>query len=139
MVKVATKSKLEMLIKNELPITVEAVEFPHGLALQGRIAPKPILRVDEGQNVLKQNGPHFTQAEQESSGYSLQQVISQLDTPTTESVRRPHFMGAEHSRTSAPVGATTASGTTANTNQVNERANAPLAKALFELEQGGRS
>ena len=133
---IASKSMLEQLIKNELPITFESVVFPTGLALQGRLAPKPILRVDDAQNVVKQNGPHFAPNEPESGGYSLQEVIAQLDSPASETVRRPHFMG------SRPQEAVTASIPTATQPEPVapvERPHAPLARALFELEQGGRS
>ena len=135
---IATKTHLELLIKNELPITFEPVEFPHELALQGRLVAKPILRVDEPQNVLKQNGPHFESSDQHSQGYSLQEVIAQLDAPETPSVRRPHFMGAEKQRVAASVKSSQDS-VESPPSQFAKHSNAPLAKALFELEQGGRS
>ncbi|WP_010587441.1 polysaccharide biosynthesis/export family protein [Schlesneria paludicola] len=131
-----SKSKLEQLIKNELPITFEVVSFPAGLELQGRLVPKPILRVDDSQNVVKQNGPHFGLTEPESGGYSLQEVIAQLDSAEPDTVRRPHFMGSKPQEVvTASIPAAMSSGPIAE----GERPHAPLAKALFELEQGGRS
>ncbi len=133
----SARTLLELLIKNELPIAFEAVEFPSELTLQGRIVAKPILRVDEPQNVLKQNGPHFETSEHQG-GYSLQQMTAQLDTPDVGPVRRPHFMGAEKPKV-AVAAKSSQEPRELPPNQVGERSNAPLANALFELEQGGRS
>ncbi len=133
-----TKSFLERMIKDELPVVIESVEFPEGLALQGRIAARPILRVDGPQSILKQNGPHFESSEHSSSGSSLDDIIAQFDAPETASIRRPHFMKAEKAKVTAPSG-TSRYPTEPVADQPVDRSKTPLAKALFELEQGGHS
>jgi hypothetical protein len=134
----AAKSLLERLIKNELPITIEPADFPDGIVLQGRIAARPILRVDSPQNVIKQNGPHFAKPEETTSELPLADVIAQVDGPDVNPVRRPHFMGASQQKVSTPTMASHRTGeiepaTTGGQSQT------PLAKALFQLEQGGRA
>ena len=127
----APMTLLERMIKNQIPLTVEAVEFPREIALQGKIATKPILRVDGPQNVLSQNGPHFASQEQASQP-TIHETISQAAGPESMP-RRPHFIRSQKS----PVLATAPSGQ--GPQPSGERSNAPLANALFELERGGRS
>ena len=134
----AQKTLLERLIKNELPMTFETIEFPSDLALQGRIISKPILRVDGPQDVVQSQGPHFATKEVEPVGYSLQEAFAELDKPETNSVRRPHFMDVDRQQVDSAT-ATPQVQREAVAASTSERTSAPLANALFELEQGGRS
>ena len=136
-VQAPAKTLLEKVIKNELPLTIEPVEFPSELVLQGRIATKPIRRVDDPQNVVDQNGPHFVPSNGELGSHTLQDVIAQMDAPESMP-RRPHFMKAEKQPAAAAASSTPELRETTSS-QVSMRSNAPLASALFELEQGGRS
>ena len=132
-----SKSLLERLIKHELPISVESVEFPAMLVLQGRIAQKPILRVDGPQSILKQNGPHFGPSDRKADDTVLNETIAQLDAPEVAAVRRPHFIDSERHKVVTP--ATTSADQNAGIVQNDDSVKAPLAKALFQLEQGGHS
>lgn len=132
------KTLLERLIKNEIPITVESIEFPTGLTLQGRIAPQPVLRVDGPQSILKQSGPHITAVGRGVNGPVLQDVIAQLDKSESGQIRRPHFMNSEPRDAAGAAKAPTETHEAGSTN-AGEAAKAPLAKALIELEQGGRT
>jgi hypothetical protein len=128
---------LERMIKNELPITIENVEFPADMALQGRIVAKPILRVDGPQDVLGQQGPHFATSDRELGKHSVQQVIAEADA--SESMpRRPHFLSKEKQHVAASTGSPQEP-RMPSSGRGSERSSAPLANALFELEQGGRS
>ena len=126
------KTLLELLIKNEMPTTIEVLKFPSELALQGRIVTKPILHVDGPQNLLKDNGPHFA-AQEGEGGYPLQGIVAELDKPDSEPVKRPHFIDR------APQSAKPVEAAAQAKPASGERSTAPLAKALFDLEQGGRS
>lgn len=141
---VVTKSQtdartlLERLIKNEIPITVESIEFPTGLTLQGRIAPQPVLRVDGPQSILKQGGPHISAMARGTNETALQEVIAQLDKSESGQIRRPHFMNSE-TRDVANSAKVPAEAHETGSANASEAAKAPLAKALIELEQGGRT
>ena len=133
------KSPLERIIKFEIPLTIETVEFPSGLTLQGRIATKPVLRVDGLHNVFEQHPPHFTPSNPGTNQNFISPVNLQMELDPPQSIpRRPHFQMAEKlpAETSAnsPIDPQNLT-----SNRVAERTNAPLASALFELEQGGRS
>lgn len=128
----APMTLLERMIKNQIPLTTEPVEFPSELVLQGKIVAKPILRVDGAQDVIVQSGPHFMTPDQRSSDSAIQDVIAQAEGPESMP-RRPHFIRTQKAPdlASAPSGqGPQASG---------GRSNAPLASALFELERGGHS
>jgi hypothetical protein len=133
----AAKTLLERVIKSELPLAIESVEFPVDIVLQGRIAPKPILRVDGPQDVLEQQGPHFSGSDDVVAEPSLQQVIAQMDAPESMP-RRPHFMSKEKQHVAAPIGSTRDPLNTSS-HQGGGHSNAPLASALFDLERGDRS
>lgn len=132
------KTLLERLIKNEIPITVESIEFPTGLTLQGRIASQPVLRVDGPQSILKQGGPHIPAVARGTTEPGLQDVIAQLDKAESGQIRRPHFMNSEPRDIANSAKAPTEPHETGSAN-AGEAPKAPLAKALIELEQGGRT
>lgn len=129
---------LEHLIKNELPVVIEQVQIPGGLVLQGQLASRPILRVDGPQSILKQNRPHFGSTERHAHDSILKETLAHVDSAELHEIRRPHFMNTAqqvgHPNASAPADVSIAE-------QVShdESSKAPLAKALFQLEQGGRS
>lgn len=127
------KTLLELLIKNEMPTTIESIPFPSDLTLQGRIVPKPILRLDAPQNVVSENGPHLVSIHDDGAGYPLQDIVAELDKPDTEPIKRPHFIERSRPATQSVAEAAPSKPVPA------ERSSAPLAKALFDLEQGGRS
>ncbi|MFX7938358.1 hypothetical protein ABTK47_19860, partial [Acinetobacter baumannii] len=60
---------------------------------------------------------------------AVQEVISQFDLPETPPVRKPHFLDAEPRKVEAAAPRSPGEGP----------AKSPFAKALFDLEQGGRS
>lgn len=128
----APMTLLERMIKNQIPLTVESVEFPSELALQGKILAKPILRVDGPQNVSNQNGPHFAPQEQEAGQQTIHEIIAKADAPESMP-RRPHFIRSQKSST------LTSASSGPGPQSSGERSDAPLANALFELERGGRS
>lgn len=133
-----SRSLLERLIKNELPISIESIAFPAELILQGKIAAQPILRVDGPQSILKQNGPHFGSSTRSAGASILSGTIAQVDSPEAGAVRRPHFIDNERQKSSiaaasSPVQQDVSAGAS------DDQQTAPLAKALFQLEQGGRS
>ena len=139
------KSVLELLLGNELPIEIEAFEFPEGIALQGQIVPKPNLRLDGAQSILKQNRPHFAGTDRSIVNESMQEVIAQVDSPESGSIRRPHFMATQQQKLAAKQPKATSATVASDSASSNERSKtadpprAPLAKALFQLEKGGRS
>lgn len=123
-----SRSLLERLIKNELPINLEQVDFPAGLMLQGRIAPRPNLRVDGAQSVLKEQGPHISLPQNLPRE---REIVSKFDQAEAPSVRKPHFFDAERQTATDGVGSPLGSSDT--------QTKTPLAKALFELGKGDRS
>lgn len=130
------KTLLELMIKNEIPTAVESVRFPADLELQGRIAPKLMIRVDGPEDIVNEHGPHLKTPDHLVTGYSLQEVVAQVDQSEAEPIRRPHFI--DRSRQTAQQ--TEVAAAAAPVKQtVTEQSSAPLAKALFDLEQGGRS
>ena len=133
------KTVLEQLIKNELSLSIEPVEIPIGLALQGRIAARPTLRVDGSQNVLKQNGPHFVSPDRSSRVADLPDVIAHVDAPDSSPIRRPHFVAAKQRNVTSQTKIASNAAGERERDTVGDPPRTPLATALFQLEKGGRS
>jgi hypothetical protein len=137
---------LDLLIKNGLPLREEAIHFPTGINLQGRIAPRPIYRVDRAAEKVLGSGPHFaTSGSTSSNRFEREEVREQLES-SDESLELDSHPAAEH-RLSGPhfgrrrSGAQTATvGATASAAMPVAPASnqsTPLADALRQL-QGDR-
>jgi hypothetical protein len=84
------------LLGNNLPINEEAADFAQTILLQGRIAPRPVYRLDQAaRDILP--APHFagkTEIEQQAAAADLdpQQIIDEFDTAHGSRPAKPHFM-----------------------------------------------
>ena len=137
---------LDQLIKNTLPLREEASAFPCGMILQGRLAPRPVYRVDRAAENVLGAGPHFVSSDNLTKNSSERfDAIAQTDT-TTEQLELDTHPAAE-TQLSGPHFGRRRSG--AKTVSVGESAHAampvaptsaqptPLADALRQL-QGDR-
>ncbi len=91
----------DQLLGNQLPIREEMADFPQQIALQGRIVPPPVYRVDPEIPRPLAQGPHFAIAgrsdQDDSAAGSVaipeeEQVIEDFDGPHGSSPSKPHFM-----------------------------------------------
>ena len=92
-------SKLDRLIRNDLPVREEAAVFPEQIVLQGRLAPRPIHRLDRAAESALGSGPYFATSVI-SPGNSLQKSDAmELDAHPSSDARiaGPHF-GRRHSQ-----------------------------------------
>jgi SLBB domain len=133
---ISAAPQLERLIRNELPMREEAVAFPTEIVLQGRIAPRPIYRVDTATTQAMGHGPHFSI---ESTDTPIQNasaaaiVTDQLDHSHSSKPARPHFLG--NRATEKTVAATM----TASVSEPHDApSRTPVSDALRQL-QGGQS
>ncbi|MBC8114145.1 MAG: hypothetical protein H7062_07195, partial [Candidatus Saccharimonas sp.] len=130
------ENKLDRLIHNEMPLREEAAIFPDPIVLQGRIAPRPIHRLDRAAENAIGSGPHFDTAANSSENASLESAAMELDAhPSSETrVSGPHF--GRRPRDTRPV--TIGDAARAASATPREAApSTPLADALRQL-QGDR-
>ncbi len=80
----AGMSDLDQLIKNALPLREEASVFPTGINLQGRLAPRPIYRVDRAAENVLGSGPHFVTRSNASETRTDRFETSEQFEPTDE-------------------------------------------------------
>ena len=87
------ESSLDRLIRNELPLREEPAVFPEPILLQGRIAPRPILRLDRAAESFSGAGPHFQQQTNTSEYPSQESSAMELDVHSSNETRisGPHF------------------------------------------------
>lgn len=99
----AGMSDLDQLIKNALPLREETSVFPTGINLQGRLAPRPIYRVDRAAENVLGSGPHFatrsipseTRADRFETSEQFESTVEQLELDTHPAAETrlsgPHF------------------------------------------------
>ena len=132
----ARENKLDRLIRNDLPVREEAIVFPEPIVLQGRIAPRPIHRLDRAAESAVGSGPHFATSADSSGNASQESVARELDAhPASEaSITGPHF--ERRRRDTRPI--TMGGAARASDAAPREAApSTPLADALRQL-QGDR-
>ena len=97
------ENKLDRLIRNDLPVREEAVVFPAPIVLQGRIAPRPIHRLDRAAETVIGSGPHFATSADSSENASQESAAMELDAhPSNEAkISGPHF--GRRRRDSRPI------------------------------------
>ena len=97
------ENKLDRLIRNDLPVREEAVVFPAPIVLQGRIAPRPIHRLDRAAENVIGSGPHFATSADSSENASQESAAMELDAhPSNEAkISGPHF--GRRRRDSRPI------------------------------------
>lgn len=133
----------EQLLKDQLPIREEKIEFPAEISLQGHIVPPPILRVDAASQPLGQ-GPHFTAsampeqiAESPIESSSIpEQSTNQADLGHGKRPPKPHFLGRRAGENTIAAAAMAAKATSAP--EIKSSSTTPVADALRHL-QGGQS
>lgn len=129
----AAGSKLDQLIRNELPLSEEAAAFPDSIVLQGRIAPRSVHRLDQAVESPVGTGPHFAKAVASSEISSQQSVGMELDVhPLSEpEISGPHFGRRRSHERSITIGdAARAAATTSRKTSPST----PLADALRQLQ-----
>ncbi len=86
-------NKLDRLIRNDLPLREEAVAFPESIVLQGRLASRPIHRIDRAAEHAIGAGPHLATSADSSARASQEAVAMELDAhPSSEArISGPHF------------------------------------------------
>ena len=137
------------LLGNQIPILEERAEFPHDIALQGRIISPPVFRVDDAAKRTIQ-GPHFAavrQPEQSEppvrskpttavpSQRATERVIGELDMPHKDGPGRPHFMrrpAGKNTVAAAAASVAAAKGPSAELKQ----SDTPVTDALRHLQGG---
>ena len=143
----AGMSDLDQLIKNALAFREEASVFPTEINLQGRLAPRPVYRVDRAAENVLGSGPHFTASNSASETRSDRFETSAQFEPTAEQLELdthpaaetrlsgPHFGRRRNGAKTVAVGvsASAAMPIAPASNQ-----STPLADALRQL-QGDRS
>ena len=130
------ENKLDRLIRNEMPLREEAPVFPESIVLQGRIAPRPIYRLDRAAENAIGAGPHFDTAANSSENTMQESAAMELDAhPANEArVSGPHF--GRRRRDTRPVTIGDASRAASSTPR-EAAPTTPLADALRQL-QGDR-
>lgn len=129
-------SKLNRLIRNDLPLREEAAMFPDEIVLQGRIAPRPTHRLDRAAETAFGPGPHFAAPAGESGSTTPEAVAMELDShPSAESrISGPHFGRRRRDARPITIGEVSRAVETAPREAVPST---PLADALRQL-QGDR-
>lgn len=87
------------LLKNQLPIRHEKSEFSAGIALQGRLVPQPVYRVDTPAEPLSE-GPHFSasaiapnvEAISTTSERKVDLVVENVEAAHDSQPSKPHFL-----------------------------------------------
>ena len=141
----AGMSDLDQLIKNTLPLREEAANFPVGINLQGRLAPRPIYRVDRAAENVLGSGPHFatsnkaeTRTDRFETSEQFEPTVEQLDLDTHPAAETrlsgPHF---GRRRSGAKTVAVSESSSAAMPVAPASNQSTPLADALRQL-QGDR-
>ena len=141
----ASMSDLDQLIKNTLPLREETANFPVGINLQGRLAPRLIYRVDRAAENVLGSGPHFatsnkaeTRTDRFKTSEQFEPTVEQLELDTHPAAETrlsgPHFgrrrSGAKTVAVSEPFRAAMPVAPASNQST-------PLADALRQL-QGDR-
>ena len=140
------KSWFDQLLGNQLPLREEPAEFPRQIALQGRIVPPPVYRVDPPVARQMTQGPHFplrVPPDRDDSESALrhepavEQVIDEFDAPHHSRPAKPHFLKR---RAGENTIAAAAASQKSNSSVVAEvkTSTTPLTDALRQL-QGGQS
>lgn len=128
---------MDQLLANQLTIREEKPAFPSQIALQGRIVPPPVYRIDE---VVTPQGPHFaTEAgivgDGEPSALPSRQApehfIDEFDGPHGSRPTKPHFMRRANQRTAAT---TAAGGQSGSVKPDSKLSITPVADALRQLQ-----
>ena len=96
----AGMSDLDQLIKNTLPLREETANFPVGINLQGRLASRPIYRVDRAAENVLGSGPHFATSNKAESRTDRFKTSEQFE-PTVEQLELDTHPAAE-TRLSGP-------------------------------------
>lgn len=138
------KSWFDQLLGNQLPLREEAAEFPRQVALQGRIVPPPVYRVDPPATRQTQ-GPHFSlqipSNREETKVASpqepiVEQVIDEFDAPHHGRPTKPHFLKRRAGENTIAAAASKKSSSVATAD--TKTSTTPLTDALRQL-QGGQS
>lgn len=138
------KAWFDQLLGNQLPVREESAEFPQNIALQGRIVPPPVYRVDPPTTRMTQ-GPHFslrTPPEQDASKVDpqmeeeVEQVIDEFDAPHNSRPAKPHFLKRRAGENTIAAAASKNSNSSAKAEV--KSSTTPLTDALRQL-QGGQS
>ena len=141
----ASMSDLDQLIKNTLPLREETANFPVGINLQGRLAPRLIYRVDRAAENVLGSGPHFatsnkaeTRTDRFETSEQFEPTVEQLDLDTHPAAETrlsgPHF---GRRRSGAKTVAVSESSSAAMPVAPASNQSTPLADALRQL-QGDR-
>jgi len=151
-------SRLDQLIRNELRICEERVEFPSQMVLQGRIVPPPVYRVDQAANRAMGQGPHIElvatpeksavpekTAAPTVSAPQINLIADQLDGSHSVGPAMPHFMRRAPGQNTIAAAAAAAAASvpsvprrSTSTPSDQKSSSTPVTDALRQL-QGGQS
>jgi hypothetical protein len=135
------------LLKNQIPIRQEKAEFPADIALQGRLVPQPVYRVDAAAEPLSE-GPHFAASDIASNLEAISATSEPKADLVVESVEaahgshpsKPHFLKhrpGENTIAAAAANAARATVSTEPTPQPDlKHSTTPVADALRHLHGG---
>ncbi|MDB5342329.1 MAG: hypothetical protein JWP89_706 [Schlesneria sp.] len=136
------------LLKNQLPIRSEKAEFPADIALQGRLVPQPVFRVDAAAEPLSE-GPHFAASDSAPSSEAIRATSEQKTDQVVESVEaahsshpsKPHFLKRRPGEnTIAAAAAANAARATVGSESIPQpdlkHSTTPVADALRHLQGG---
>jgi hypothetical protein len=135
------------LLKNQLPIRQEKAEFPADIALQGRLVPQPIYRVDAAAEPLSE-GPHFAPSAIEPSAEAISAPSVQKADLVVESVEaahsshpsKPHFLKRRPGENTIAAAAANAARVTIGSESTPQpdlkHSTTPVADALRHLQGG---
>lgn len=141
----ATITWFDQLLRNELPLREEQADFPSQLALQGRIVPPPVFRVDPAMIKPPGDGPHFAISGPADVQTSLfipkpmdesEHVIDEFDAAHSSRPSKPHFMKRRPGENTIAAAAAASSKQTPRSEVEMKPSDTPVTDALRQLQGG---
>ncbi|HEY4260951.1 MAG TPA: SLBB domain-containing protein [Schlesneria sp.] len=135
------------LLKNQLPIRHEQAEFQADIALQGRLVPQPIYRVDAAAEPLSE-GPHFggsaiatnLEASSATSEPKADLVVESVEAAHSSHPSKPHFLKRRPGENTIAAAAANAGRATVGSESIAQpdlkHSTTPVADALRHLQGG---
>ncbi len=132
------------LLKNQLPIRQEKAEFRADIALQGRLVPQPVYRVDAAAEPLSE-GPHFAASAIVPSSAAIAEQKAELVVESVEAAHsshpsKPHFLKRRPGENTIAAAAANAARATVGSESIPQpdlkHSTTPVADALRHLQGG---
>ena len=131
----------DQLLGNRLTIREEPLELPEKIALQGRVIPPPVFRVDSAVASPLSQGPHFAISQPteavENASPAETEIIDEFDAAHETRPSRPHFMRRRPGENTVAAAAVAATHSSIPPATVEFRpSSTPVTDALRHLQGG---